>query len=97
MTRTVLPLTLLCLALALPGPAAAACYADYKAKQEDPLRLHYGVAELPDDACSRGAAADALRARLADAGWTLLNVVSTFGGDQLDEKRDSAGENFLRY
>ena len=31
---------------ALAGPAGAACYADYKARQTDPLRLHYGVIEI---------------------------------------------------
>ena len=29
------------LALALAGPAAAECYADYKAKRDEPLKLHY--------------------------------------------------------
>jgi len=34
-------------ALALMAlPAQAECYADYKAKQDDPLRLHYGVAQV---------------------------------------------------
>jgi hypothetical protein len=92
-------LSLSALALALTAlPAGAACYADYKAKQDDPLRLHYGVAELPDGACgSRGAAAEALAPRLAGDGWTLLNILSIFGPDALDAKRDSAGSYFLRY
>ncbi|MCC6304068.1 MAG: hypothetical protein IT545_02605, partial [Rhodobacteraceae bacterium] len=34
--------------LAAAGGAAAACYADYKAKREPPLQLHYGVMEIPD-------------------------------------------------
>jgi hypothetical protein len=36
----------LSLFLAAAQPAAAACYADYKAKQDAPLRLHYGVSCL---------------------------------------------------
>ena len=32
--------TALALGLALASPAAADCYADYKAKQDRPLRLH---------------------------------------------------------
>jgi len=35
--------------MALAGNAQAACYADYKAKRDDPLRLHYGVAEITGD------------------------------------------------
>ncbi|MGB8813556.1 MAG: hypothetical protein WCC57_10250 [Paracoccaceae bacterium] len=85
------------LALALSAPAQAACYADYKAKQNDPLRLHYGVAELPDSACDAGAAKAELAPRLANAGWTLLNVLSIFGEEGLNERKASAGEYFLRF
>lgn len=77
-------------------PAQAACYADYKAKQDNPLRLHYGVMQLPDSACGRGAGAEVAR-RLAAQGWTLLNVVSVFGPEGLDERKASAGAHFLRY
>lgn len=78
--------------------AQASCYADYKAKQDAPLRLHYGVAEVSGAACqSKQAAAKQLAPRLARAGWTLLNIVSVFGADQLNERRANAGQNFLRY
>ncbi len=91
-----LPLVVLILALAA-SPAAADCYADYKAKQDNPLRLHYGVAQVSDGACNPGAAAAELRPRLAADGWMLLNVLSTFGPEGLEERRASAGPNFLRY
>ena len=39
-------LALTALTLALAGPAQAACFADYTAKQDAPLRLHYGVAQI---------------------------------------------------
>ena len=43
--------------VALTGlPAAAECYADYKAKRDDPLKLHYGVIALPDAICGIAAA-----------------------------------------
>jgi hypothetical protein len=76
-------------------PAQAECYADYKAKQDDPLRLHYGVAQV--SACDRGGAEAELATRLASDGWTLLNVLSTFGPEGLEERKDSAGAYFLRY
>jgi len=78
-------------------PAAADCYADYKAKQDSPLRLHYGVAQVSDASCSPRAAAAELTPRLAADGWTLLNVLSTFGAEGLEERKDSAGAYFLRY
>jgi hypothetical protein len=74
---------------------AAECYADYKAKQDNPLRLHYGVAEVSQ--CSKQAAQAELTARLAAKGWTLLNVVSVFDESGLDERKESAGPNYLRY
>ena len=76
-------------------PAQAECYADYKAKQDDPLRLHYGVAQVCS--CDRGGAEAELAPRLAADGWTLLNVLSTFGPEGLEERKDSAGAYFLRY
>ncbi|WP_415183752.1 hypothetical protein [Phaeovulum sp.] len=88
---------LISLALMAVSPANADCYADYKAKQDKPLRLHYGVAKLPDSACSAGAAAKALAPRLAKGGWTLLNILSIFGPDGLDQRKASAGPYYLRY
>lgn len=76
-------------------PASAECYADYKAKQDEPLRLAYGVAQV--SSCDRGAAEAELASRLAANGWTLLNVLSTFGPEGLAERKDSAGDFFLRF
>ena len=86
------------LALALAGPASAACYADYKAKRDDPLRLHYGVIELSDDACDNPAQAKReVTERIADNNWKLLNVLSTFGDNGLNKRKKSAGKFFLRF
>ena len=94
MMRLIFAMALIGLAL----PANAACYADYKAKQDAPLRLHYGVAQVSDAACgSNDAAKGELAPRLAADGWTVLNVVSTFGPEGLDERKESAGQYFLRY
>ncbi len=83
--------------LLMTAPVSAACYADYKAKQDNPLRLHYGVAALPDAKCSKQDAAEILRKRIAKDGWTLLNVVSVFDDSKLDKKKGDAGDFFLRY
>lgn len=83
------------LAALLALPAQAECYADYKAKQDNPLRLHYGVAQV--EACNKAAAKAELTARLAAAGWTLLNVLGVFGPEGLEERKASAAEYFLRF
>ena len=64
-------------ALLTAGAANAACTVEYKAKRDNPLKLEFGTADLPDEACgSAQAAAAALAPRLAQKGWTLLSVVS---------------------
>ncbi|PIV75581.1 MAG: hypothetical protein COW55_05005 [Rhodobacteraceae bacterium CG17_big_fil_post_rev_8_21_14_2_50_65_11] len=89
---------LLSLALIVLASAAnAACYADYKAKMDNPLRLHYGVIELPASACSVGAAASNIAARLSGGGWQLLEVMSVFDESGLQSRRNRAGQYYLRF
>lgn len=75
---------------------AAECYADYKAKQDNPLRLHYGVVQIRGD-CAADAARTEIAQRLAQAGWTLLNLISVFGPDGLEERKANAGPYFLSF
>jgi hypothetical protein len=89
--------TVTALTLALAGPAAAECYADFKFKRDEPLQLRYGVSQVSDANCSPGAAEGELAPRLAANGWTLLTVLSTFGPEGLEERKASAGPDFLRY
>lgn len=85
------------LLVGLSGPAMAAdCFADYKAKQGNPLKLHYGVAKV-NGQCSKSAASNELAQRLNAQGWTLLNIVSVFGSDGLAKRKKSAGSNYLRF
>ena len=90
--KLVLPL-LLALAAA---PVDAACYADYKARQDRPLRLHYGTMEIRG-ACNPSAAQREIQDRLSRAGWTLLTVIGTFGESGLAERERSAGAYHLRF
>ena len=78
------------------GPADAACFADYKARQDRPLRLHYGTIEVMGP-CNPGDATREINQRLARAGWTLLTVIGTFGENGLAERERSAGEYHLRF
>lgn len=85
------------MALMVASPAVASCYADYKAKQDSPLRLHYGVIELPDTACTQQGAAAQTAQRIGVDGWKLLRILSIFQADGLEERKNSAGPYFLRY
>jgi len=84
------------LMLAMATTADAACYADYKAKKDNPLRLHYGVAEV-NGTCSVSSAEDQLRRSLRSDGWQLLNVLGVFDDAGLRGRRAEAGEFYLRY
>ncbi len=91
-----IPLTCAAL-LALSAPVQAAdCYADYKAKQNNPLKLHYGVIQIRG-ACKASAAKGEIQSRIAPAGWTLLNVMSVFGPDGLQQRKANAGPYYLRF
>ena len=93
MTR-ILALTVLML---LPQAGLAACYVEYKAKQDSPLQLHYGIVQL-DGACpDSGTAAATVAARLRAGGWVLLNVVGLSQTPPTDTQRANAGAYYLRY
>jgi hypothetical protein len=97
MTRPFRTLLLGALLAVAAGPAAAACFADYRAQTEDPRRFHYGVIEVPDGACSVSGAAPVIAQRIAAEGWQLLQVISVFDESGLDARRSDAGAYFLRY
>lgn len=82
--------------LSSASAAQAQCYADYKAKRDNPLNLHYGVAQV-SGACTKANAKVQVEPRIAVDGWQLLNIVSVFDASGLDERSDSAGAYFLRY
>ena len=75
--------------------SAADCYADYKAKQDNPLRLHYGVMQVTS--CDKGQAQQEVAQRLQGSGWTLLNVMTVFGPEGLDQRKANAGKFYLRF
>ena len=77
--------------------ANAACYASYKAKRDDPLKLHYGVMQLPDQQCTMKTAAQAAGHRLLPHGWILLNLLTVSLKNPTPTEKENAGENFLRY
>ena len=79
-------------------PASASCFADYKAKQDTPLRLHYGVVELPSSACkSKSAAKSTIAKKIGKDDWTLLSVIGLFDEDGLKERKKNAGAYYLKY
>lgn len=63
---------------------------------DNPLRLHYGVIELPSSACNVGAAAPIIEGRL-NGGWQLLEVMSVFDESGLGSREARAGQYYLNF
>ena len=97
MKRFLKPLLTAAVLAVVAGPLHAACFADYRARMDNPLRLHYGVVELPQSACSVGAAASVVAGRLAAQGWQLVQVISVFDESGLASRRADAGQYYLRF
>ncbi|TVQ04439.1 MAG: hypothetical protein EA338_01465 [Roseinatronobacter sp.] len=90
-------ITAVFLVLALAGQASAQCYADYKAKQDNPLRLQYGIIELPQAACaSPQAARTYAEPVISRSGWTLLQIESIFDETEFQRRSANAGAIHLR-
>lgn len=80
------------------APVHAACYADYKAKRENPLNLHYGVIKIDSNPCAMSDRVRSIVAsRVGAAGWELLQVQSVFDDSGLERRRKDAGQFFLRF
>ena len=85
--KQIMTIAVFILSLSLAGQASAQCYADFKAKQDNPLRLQYGIVELPQSACtSRQAAQDYASRVIAQTGWTLLQIESIFGPSEFNSR-----------
>jgi hypothetical protein len=85
------------LVIFLTQSAQAACYADYKAKQENPLKLHYGIMKFDSVECTASIVQKKVALRLLPHGWTLLNLLTVSRKLPTTQRKDNAGENFLRY
>ena len=96
--RMHLSLISLAIAVTVAAPAHAACYADYKAKKENPLKLHYGVVQVDISPCRMSdKVTSAVRSRLQSSGWQLLQVQSVFDDSGLGKRKQDAGQFFLRF
>ena len=69
MTQLRLLILSACLATAASAATAQDCFADYKAKQNNPLRLHYGVAKV----------------QFTDGSWTFVELTSDMTEADLDD------------
>lgn len=84
-------------AIWVAGAAQADCFAHYKAKQDNPLNLHYGIVQLPGTCPAQANAQAQVSQRLQTHGWTLLTVVSLSETQPSQGQIDNAGQYYLRF
>jgi len=82
--------------LVLTHAYADTCFIFYKAKKDDPLRLHLGLMKM-ERHCSDVEIEALSQQRLVLHGWSLLKIVNR--SVQIDEKKieSDLGEYFLKY
>lgn len=85
------------LILSMASGAQAACFAHYKAKQENPLKLAYGIMSVGDAQCSATAAKATVKNRLLQNGWVLLNIVRVTTKAPTTSEERNAGAHYLRF
>lgn len=84
--------------ICLASPLQAACYADYKASRDNPLKLHYGVIKIDTNPCAMSnKVKKSVAKRLNSAGWKLLSIGSVFDDSGLGQRKKDAGKFFLRF
>ena len=72
------------------------CFVLYKAKKDNPLKLHLGLMKI-DRTCSDDAIEAVLRRRLQPAGWSLLQIVNVSQDIAVEKIKRDLGEYFLKY
>lgn len=75
MTHRITPLAAAAVLSVFASAAVADCTAEYKAKQDNPLRLEHGTLTVAGP-CTVDAATPKVREALQQRGWTLLKVLS---------------------
>jgi hypothetical protein len=96
MIRLIVAVTFLWSACLSSVAHAENCFVLYKAKKDNPLKLHLGLMEI-DLTCSDDAIEAISRLRLQPAGWSLLQIVNVSKDIEVEKIKRDLGEYFLKY
>jgi len=72
------------------------CFILYKAKKDDPLRLHVGLMEI-EQKCTNADLEVLAEQRLRSDGWLLLKIVDRLQRTDTKKIESDLGEFFLKY
>lgn len=86
----------LCFATFFSAAYANECFVLYKAKKDNPLKLHLGLIQI-NGQCSDHDVEGITSKRLSSTGWKLLQIVTSSGNIDTKKMESDLGDYFLKY
>jgi hypothetical protein len=86
----------LCFATFFSASHANECFVLYKAKKDNPLKLHLGLIQI-NGQCSDHDVESITNKRLSSTGWKLLQIVTASGNIDTKKMESDLGDYFLKY
>ena len=86
----------LCFATFDSAAYANECFVLYKAKKDNPLKLHLGLIQI-NSQCSNHDIEGITSKRLSSTGWKLLQIVKVSSNVDTKKMESDLGDYFLKY
>lgn len=86
----------LCFTTLFSAAHANECFVLYKAKKDNPLKLHLGLIQINDECASHDIEGITIQ-RLNSSGWKLLKIVKFTGKIEVEKMEKDLGDYFLKY
>lgn len=86
----------LCFATFFSAAYANECFVVYKAKKDNPLKLHLGLMQISGQCLIQDIEGITSR-RLDSTGWKLLKIVKTSSNIDAEKMEKDLGDYFLKY
>jgi hypothetical protein len=85
-----------CFTIMFSEAHATQCFVLYKAKKNNPLKLHLGLMQI-NETCTMKDIGTKINNRLNSNGWTLLQIVKANENVKIEKMKRDLGEYFLKY
>ena len=86
----------LCFTTLFSAAYANECFVLYKAKKDNPLKLHLGLIQINGQCASHDIEGITIQ-RLNSTGWKLLQIVKTSSNIDAEKMEKDLGDYFLKY
>jgi hypothetical protein len=85
-----------CFTIVFSQAQATQCFVLYKAKKDNPLKLHLGLMQI-NETCTMKNIDTKINNRLNSYGWTLLQIVTATENVKIEKMKRDLGDYFLKY